>query len=83
MQIFVEYHEIANDPIFFVAPPPDLNLYMPNDVLYPFIMIETSDLLKISSNLLIFIILILIYWFKLTLLILIMKKKKNFFCKSN
>lgn len=32
----IEFKEIANVPVDYIPPPPTAQLYLPNDVLYPF-----------------------------------------------
>ncbi len=38
---FIEYIEIKNDVSVFEAPPPSLAVYLPDDVLYPFIISDS------------------------------------------
>lgn len=35
-KLAIEFKEIANTPVDYVPPPPTAELYLPNDVLYPF-----------------------------------------------
>lgn len=51
LMLFIEYHEVYNDAVFFVAPPPPVDIYLSNDVLYPFIIAD-SVIIKLSYILL-------------------------------